>query len=188
MLAENQTGYKNLIYLVSMGCVEGYYYKPRIDKELLRNHSEGLIALSACIAGELPKLVLNGEKEKARECAKEFIDIFGKDNYFIELQDHGLPEQKQIIPELMAIAKELDIGLVATNDIHYLTKEDAFYQDVLMCIQMEKTIHDSDRMTFQTKEFYIKSEDEMRQLCDYVPQAIENTAKIAQRCNVDLDF
>ena len=188
LLAENQTGYKNLIYLVSMGCIEGYYYKPRIDKELLRSHSEGLIALSACIAGELPRLVLNGEKEKARECAKEFIDIFGKDNYFIELQDHGLAEQKQIIPELMAIANELGVGLVATNDIHYLTKEDAFYQDVLMCIQMEKTIQDDDRMTFETKEFYIKSEEEMRQLFAYVPQAIENTAKIAQRCNVDFDF
>ncbi len=188
LLAENETGYKNLIYLVSMGCIEGYYYKPRIDKELLKAHSDGLIALSACIAGEVPRLVLNGESEKAREAAREYLEIFGKDNYFIELQDHGLREQKQILPELMAIAKELGIGLVATNDIHYLTKDDAFYQDVLMCIQMEKTILDTDRMNFETQEFYIKSEDEMRAIFPFVPEAIENTSKIADRCNVDFDF
>ena len=132
LLAENQTGYKNLIYLVSMGCIDGYYYKPRIDKELLRAHSEGLIALSACLAGEIPKALSNGNKEEARRIAKEHIDIFGKNNYFIELQDHGLAEQKRIIPELVSLAKELDLGLVATNDIHYLTREDAFYQDVVM--------------------------------------------------------
>ena len=188
LLAENQTGYKNLIYLVSMGCIDGYYYKPRIDKELLRAHSEGLIALSACLAGELPKALSNGDKEEARRIAKEHIDIFGKDNYFIELQDHGLAEQKRIIPELVSIAKELDLGLVATNDIHYLTREDAFYQDVLMCIQMEKTIDDTDRMRFETDEFYIKSEDEMRALFPFAPEAIDNTAAIAKRCNVDFDF
>ncbi len=188
LLAENQTGYKNLIYLVSMGCIEGYYYKPRIDKEILRQHSEGLIALSACIAGEIPSLLLNGDKDGARRAAREYMDIFGKDNYFIEIQDHGLPEQKQVLPELIAIAKELDLGVVATNDIHYLTREDAFYQDVLMCIQMEKTIDDEDRMRFESQEFYIKSEDEMSTLFSYIPEAIENTAKIAERCNVDFDF
>lgn len=188
LLAENQTGYKNLIYLVSMGFIEGYYYKPRIDKEILRQHSEGIIALSACIAGEVPRLLLNGEQEAARNAAREYIDIFGKENYFIELQDHGLAEQKQIIPELMAIAKELGLGLVATNDIHYLTREDSFYQDVLMCLQMDKTIDDEDRMRFETNEFYIKSEDEMRALFPYAQEAIENTAKIAERCNVDFDF
>lgn len=188
LLAENEIGYKNLIYLVSMGCIEGYYYKPRIDKELLRSHSEGLIALSACIAGEVPRLILNGETEKARAAAREHLEIFGKDNYFIEIQDHGLAEQKQVMPELIAIAKELGIGLAATNDIHYLTKEDAFYQDVLMCIQMEKTILDTDRMNFETQEFYIKSEDEMREIFSFVPEAIDNTAKIAERCNVDFDF
>ena len=188
LLAENETGYKNLIYLVSMGCIEGYYYKPRIDKEILRQHSEGLIALSACIAGEIPSLLLNGDKDGARRAAREYIDIFGKNNYFIEIQDHGLPEQKQVLPELIAIAKKLDLGIVATNDIHYLTRDDAFYQDVLMCIQMEKTIDDEDRMRFESQEFYIKSEEEMRALFSYIPDAIDNTAKIAERCNVDFDF
>ena len=188
LLAENETGYKNLIYLVSMGCIEGYYYKPRIDKGLLCEHSEGIIALSACVAGEVPRLLLNGEYEAARSAALEYQDIFGKDNYFIELQDHGLAEQKQIIPELIKIAKEIGAGLVATNDIHYLTKEDAFYQDVLMCIAMKKTVDETDRMRFETSEFYIKSEDQMRELFSYVPEAIENTARIAERCNVDFDF
>ena len=188
LLAENETGYKNLIYLVSMGCIEGYYYKPRIDKELLRKHSEGLIALSACIAGEVPSRLLNGDRDGAKKTAQEYIDIFGKENYFIELQDHGLAEQKRIMPELISIAKELGVGIVATNDIHYLTREDACYQDVLMCIQMEKTVDDEDRMRFETQEFYIKSEAEMAELFSFVPEAIENTAKIADRCNVDFDF
>ena len=188
LLAENDTGYKNLIYLISMGCIEGYYYKPRIDKELLRQHSEGLIALSACIAGEIPSLILNGDKDGARRAAREYIDIFGKNNYFIEIQDHGLPEQKQVLPELISMAKELELGVVATNDIHYLTREDAFYQDVLMCIQMEKTVEEEDRMRFETQEFYIKSEEEMRERFSYIPEALENTAKIADRCNVDFDF
>ena len=188
LLAENEIGYKNLIYLVSMGCIEGYYYKPRIDKELLRKHSEGLIALSACIAGEVPSRLLNGDRDGAKKTAQEYIDIFGKENYFIELQDHGLAEQKRIMPELISIAKELGVGIVATNDIHYLTREDACYQDVLMCIQMEKTVDDEDRMRFETQEFYIKSEAEMAELFSFVPEAIENTAKIADRCNVDFDF
>lgn len=188
LLAENETGYKNLIYLVSMGCVEGYYYKPRIDKELLREHSGGLIALSACIAGEVPRELLNGNTENAKKAAQEYIDIFGKDNYFIEIQDHGLPEQKRILPQLISLAKELEVGVVATNDIHYLTREDAFYQDVLMCIQMEKNIDDTDRMRFETQEFYIKSEAEMRELFSFIPESIENTEKIAKRCNVDFDF
>ena len=188
LLAENQIGYKNLIYLVSMGCIEGYYYKPRIDKELLSSHFDGLIALSACLAGEIPKALLSDNKDEARRIAKEYIDIFGKENYFIELQDHGLVEQKRIIPELVSLAKELDLGLVATNDIHYLTREDAFYQDVLMCLQMEKTIDDTDRMRFETDEFYIKSESDMRALFPFAPDAIDNTARIAERCNVDFDF
>ncbi len=188
LLAENETGYKNLIYLVSMGCIEGYYYKPRIDKALLKEYSDGLIALSACIAGEVPSKLLNGDRAGAKASAEEYIEIFGKDNYFIEIQDHGLPEQKQVMPELISLAKELGLGLVATNDIHYLAREDAFYQDVLMCIQMEKTVDDEDRMRFDTKEFYIKSEDEMRELFGFVPEAIENTEKIAKRCNVEFDF
>ncbi len=188
LLAENQTGYKNLIYLVSMGCIEGYYYKPRIDKELLRANSEGIIALSACVAGEVPRLLLNGEYDAAKAAACEYRDIFGRDNYFIELQDHGLAEQKRIIPDLIKIAGEIGVGLVATNDIHYLEKEDAFYQDVLMCIAMKKTIDETDRMRFETSEFYIKSEEQMRELFSYVPEAIENTAKIAERCEVEFDF
>ena len=188
LLAENDTGYKNLIYLVSMGCIEGYYYKPRIDKELLKNHSDGLIALSACIAGEVPSKLLSGDRQGAKKAAEEYIEIFGKDNYFIEIQDHNLPEQKRVLPELISLAEELGLGLVATNDIHYLTREDAFYQDVLMCIQMEKTIDDEDRMRFDTKEFYIKSEEEMRELFSFVPEALENTEKIAKRCNVTFDF
>ncbi len=188
LLAENETGYKNLIYLVSKGCIEGYYYKPRIDKEILREHSEGLIALSACLAGEVPKLLLNGEKDKAREVVREHIDIFGRDNYFIEIQDHNLPEQKQILPQLIEIARSEGVGVVATNDIHYLAKEDAFYQDVLMCIQMEETVKNEDRMTFKTEEFYIKSEAEMRELFNFIPEACDNTQKIADRCKVDFDF
>lgn len=188
LLAENEIGYKNLIYLVSMGCIEGYYYKPRIDKELLREHSEGLIALSACIAGEVPRLLLNGDISGAKKAVSEHIEIFGKDNYFIEIQDHGLPEQKKVLPQLISLAEETGVGVVATNDIHYLTKDDAFCQDVLMCIQMEKTVDDPDRMRFETEEFYVKSEAEMRELFAFIPEAIENTEKIAKRCRVDFDF
>ena len=188
LLAENMQGYKNLIYLVSMGCIEGYYYRPRVDKELLRSHSGGLIALSACLAGEIPKALLAGKYEDAKNAAKEYKDIFGKDNFFIELQDHGLAEQKQIIPSLIKLAGELELGTVITNDIHYLTKEDAVYQDVLMCIQMDKTVEDDNRMRFETNEFYVKSEEEMRSLFHYIPEAADNTAKIANRCNVDFDF
>ena len=188
LLAENETGYKNLIYLVSMGCIEGYYYKPRVDKDLLHCHSEGIIALSACLAGEIPKALVNGDYAGAKKAAQEYVDIFGKDNFFIELQDHGLAEQKRIIPELIRLSEELGLGTVATNDIHYLTAEDAFYQDVLMCLQMEKKIGDEDRMRFETNEFYLKSEAQMRELFSYIPEALDNTVKIAERCNVDFDF
>ncbi len=188
LLAENQTGYHNLIKLVSAGYIDGFYYKPRIDKEILREHSEGIIALSACLAGEIPRALVSGDYEGAKRIASEYIDILGKDNYFIEIQDHGLAEQKRIIPELIRLANELGLGLVATNDIHYLKKEDAKYQDVLMCIQMEKKVNDPDRMKFETEEFYLKSPEEMEKLFDYVPEAIENTQKIADRCNVEFDF
>lgn len=188
LLAENQTGYKNLIYMVSKGYIEGFYYKPRIDFDLLREHSEGIIALSACIAGEVPKALLAGDYSRARETAQKYIDVFGRDNYFIEIQDHGLAEQKRIIPDLIKLSEELGVGLAATNDIHYLKKEDAKYQDVLMCIQMEKTVDDPNRMRFETEEFYIKSPEEMAELFKYAPQAIENTQKIANRCHVEFDF
>ena len=188
LLAENQTGYKNLIKLVSAGYVDGFYYKPRIDMDILREHSEGIIALSACLAGEIPKAILNNDYEGAKKIALEYIEILGKDNYFLEIQDHGIPEQKRIIPDIIRLSEELGVGLVATNDIHYLTKEGAKYQDVLMCIQMEKKVDDPDRMKFETEEFYVKSPEEMAELFKYVPQAIENTEKIAQRCNVEFDF
>ena len=188
LLAENQRGYKNLIKLVSAGYIDGFYYKPRIDFEMLKEHSEGIIALSACIAGEVPKALLIGDYDEAKKIALKYAEVLGKDNYFLEIQDHGLSEQKRIIPDMLRLSEETGIGLVATNDIHYLKKEDAKYQDVLMCIQMEKKVDDPDRMKFETEEFYIKSPEEMTSLFEYVPQAIENTEKIAKRCNVDFDF
>lgn len=188
LLAENPTGYKNLIKMVSSGYIDGFYYKPRIDFELLKEHSEGIIALSACLAGEVPKALLSGNYDRAKEIAERYAETLGKDNYFLEIQDHGIAEQKRIIPEIIRLSQETGIGIVATNDIHYLKKEDAKYQDVLMCIQMEKTVDDPDRMKFETEEFYIKSPEEMADLFEYVPEAIENTEKIARRCNVDFDF
>lgn len=188
LLAENQTGYKNLIYMVSKAFTEGYYYKPRIDMELLRSHSEGIIALSACLAGQIPKALLNNDYESAKKIALEYVDILGRDNFFIEIQDHKIADQKKIIPELIKLAKELDLGLVATNDIHYLTRDDAEYQDVLLCIEMDKKVNDTDRMKFETDEFYLKSPSEMSELFAYAKDSVSNTVKIAERCSVDFDF
>ena len=188
LLAENQTGYKNLIKLVSTSYIEGFYYKPRIDFELLKEHHEGLIALSACIAGEVPKALLRGNYDEAKEIALRYRDTMGESNYFLEIQDHGINEEKRIIPEIIRLSKETGIKLVCTNDIHYIAKSDAKYQDILMCIQMEKKVQDEDRMKFETEEFYIKSPEQMAQLFDYAPEAISNTVEIAKRCNVDFDF
>lgn len=188
LLAKNQTGYKNLIKMVSMAYIEGFYYKPRIDKEMLRQNSEGIIALSACLAGEIPKALLRDDYEGAKKIAKEYIGILGKDNYFLEIQDHGIADQKRIIPDIIKLSKELGIGIVATNDIHYLTKADAKYQDVLMCIQMEKKVNDPDRMKFETDEFYVKSPEEMAELFSYVPEALTTTVEIANRCDVQFDW
>ena len=188
LLAENQTGYKNLIYLVSQGFIDGFYYKPRIDFELLSKHSEGLIVLSACLGGEIPKALVSGNYNEALKIGQKYLEVFGKDNYFIEIQDHGIAEQKKIIPDLIRLSKELGVGLVATNDVHYLTKEDAKYQDILMCIQTEKTVDDENRMRFETEEFYLKSPEEMASLFSFAPEALENTEKIAKRCNVEFDF
>ncbi len=188
LLAENNTGYKNLIKIVSAGFTEGFYYKPRVDFDLLREHSEGLIVLSACIAGEVPKLLLNDDYDGAKEVAQKYIDVFGKNNYFIEIQDHGLKEQKQTNPLLIKLAKELGVGVVATNDIHYVKREDAEAQDVLMCIQMDRTVDDPERMKFETDMFYLKSPEEMQSLFSYIPQALSNTVEIAKRCNVEFDF
>ncbi len=188
LLAENMTGYQNLVRLVSAGFTDGFYYKPRIDKALLSQHTEGLIALSACLAGDIPNALMNNDEKKARQTIEEYIDLFGKDNFFLELQDHGIPEQKKVNARLISLAEEYGLGLVATNDVHYIRKEDAKHQDVLLCIQTNRKVAEADRMRFETDEFYLKSEDEMMALFGAVPEAIENTAKIAERCQVDFTF
>ena len=188
LLCENITGYQNLTKLVSKGFTEGFYSKPRIDDELLEQYHEGLICLSACLAGEIPQKLLDGDYNKAREKAEYYRDLFGKDNFFIELQDHGIEEQKRIIPNLVRIADEIGVDIVATNDSHYIEKEDSKTHNILLCIQTNRTINDNDRMEFQTNEFYLKTEDEMRALFSKYPQAIDNTQKIADRCNVDFEF
>ncbi len=188
LLAENDTGYHNLMKIVSAGFIDGFYYRPRIDMEILERYNEGIIALSACMAGVLSRKLLADNYEGARYAAEEFIKIFGKDRYFIEIQDHGILEQKKLNRDLISIAKELDIGVVATNDIHYTLKEDAEYQDILMCIQMGKTVDDPDRMKMSTDQLYVKSEEEMSELFSYIPEAIENSQKIADRCNVNIEF
>lgn len=188
LLCENDVGYKNLIYIVSKAFTEGFYSKPRVDLELLRDHHEGLIALSACLSGEIPSLLSAGERERARAAAERYSKIFGKDNFYIELQNHGIAEQRQILPELYALSQELDLPVVATNDVHYLKKSDARAQEVLMCIQTNTTMEDSGRVGFETDEFYYKSTEEMIRLFGGFKGAIENTVKIAERCNVDFEF
>ncbi len=188
LLARNQTGYGNLLKIVTKGHTEGFYYKPRVDRELLETYSEGLIALSGCLAGEVPACILNGEPEKARETAREYARIFGRDNYYIELQDQGLPEQKKLNAALIELARAEGLPLVATNDVHYLNKEDAEIQDVLLCIQTQKSVYDEKRLRFDSPEFYFKDGEEMAELFRDCPDAIENTVKIAEACNVELDF
>ena len=188
LLCENNEGYKNLSRLVSEGFTRGFYYRPRVDYKLLEKYSGGLIALSACLSGDLPKLLLDGRDSEARQVAQKYLDIFGRGNFFVELQDHGIPEEKQVLPRLVKLAREMDIPLVITNDCHYLTADDAEAQEVLMCIQTGKTLSDPNRMKMTTRELYVKSEAEMRALFPNFPDAIENTAKIAARCNVEFDF
>ena len=188
LLAKDNDGYHNLIKLVSDASIEGFYYRPRVDHDLLRRYSGGLVCLSACLAGEIPKLLLAGDYAGAKERALLYQDIYGKENYFIEIQDHGLDEQKRLNPMLVKLAHEIGAGLVATNDSHYIEKSDAPYQDVLMCIQMGKTVDDPDRMKFGTDEFYLKSGVQMQELFPYAPEAIANTNKIADMCNVTFDF
>ena len=188
LLAENELGYHNLMKIVSIGQVEGFYYKPRIDKDVLRAHSEGIICLSACIAGELPVLILQDNLEGARRCIQEYIDIFGKENYFLEIQDHDLPEEHKVTAALKQLANEFDLGLVATNDLHYVRREDAAAQDILLCIQTTSTVDEPDRMRFPNDSFYLKSYDEMAERFGDCPEALENTTKIADRCNVKLEF
>ena len=188
LLAENNTGWHNLLKIVSAGFVDGFYYKPRIDTEILKQHSEGIICLSACLAGDIPRSINEGNVEKARRFVQEYIDIFGKENFFIELQDHGIEEQRLVNPHLITLAKEFDLQMVVTNDIHYVEKSDSEMQDILLCVQTGKKVTDEDRMHFSTEEFYVKSPEEMAMLFPNLPQACENTAKIAERCNVELDM
>ena len=188
LLCKNETGYKNLIKMVSAGFTEGFYSKPRIDKQLLEKYHDGLICLSACLAGEIPKALLAGDYDRARQTALWYRDLFGAENYYIELQDHGLEEDQAVLPQLIRLARETGIPMVATNDAHYITKEDAKMQSILLCIQTGKTINDVDRMEFQTDEFYLKSTDEMYDLFSMVPEACENTNKIAEQCNFEFTF
>lgn len=188
LLCENNIGYQNLIKLVSYGFTEGFYSKPRIDDELLEKYHDGLICLSACLAGEIPQKLLDGDYNGAKKKAEYYRDLFGKENFFIELQDHGIEEQQRIIPNLVRIADEIGVDIVATNDSHYIEKEDSKTHNILLCIQTNRTINDNDRMEFQTNEFYLKTEEEMRELFSKYPQAIDNTQKIADRCNVKFEF
>ncbi len=188
LLAENNEGYQNLVKLASYGFLDGFYYKPRIDKELLRKYHKGLIASSACLAGEVARNVLTVSYEKAKEAALEYLEIFGEGNFFLELQDHGMREQKQVNSALLRMSKETGIPLIATNDSHYIYKEDAEPHDILLCIQTGKTILDEDRMRYEGGQFYVKSPEEMYGLFSYAPEACENTAKIAERCNVTFTF
>ena len=188
LLCRNEEGYRNLSYMVSQAFLEGFYIKPRIDLDLLREHCGGLIACSACLGGEVPKLLMAGDYEKAKEAALEMRELFGEDGYYLELQDHGIPVQRQVNGGLLRLHEETGIPLIATNDAHYLRREDAEMQDILMCIQMGKTLDDPGRMKFETQEFYVKSEEEMAELFPNAPEALENTARIAELCNVEFEF
>ena len=188
LLAENNEGYENLTKIVSKGFVEGYYYKPRVDKELLRTYHKGIIALSACLAGEVPRYLTKGMYEEAKDRALEYQEIFGKGNYFLELQDHGIPDQQLVNQQLMKLSQETGIELVATNDVHYTYADDAKAHDILLCIQTGKKLADENRMRYEGGQYYVKSEEEMAALFPYARQALENTQKIADRCSVEIEF
>jgi DNA polymerase-3 subunit alpha len=188
LLCRNEVGYRNLCALVSSGYLEGFYIKPRIDMDLLREHSEGLIALSACLAGEIPRRILSGDWAGAKAHALEMREIFGEDGYYLELQDHGIPEQREVVEGILRLHRETGIPLVATNDAHYLRREDAEMHDVLLCIQTGKTVDDPNRMKYEPRNFYLRSEEEMAALFPQCPDALENTAKIAGLCNLDFEF
>ena len=188
LLCKNETGYKNLIKLVSAGFLEGFYSKPRVDKQLLEQYHDGLICLSACLAGEIPQAILAGDYQKAKQTALYYNELFGQGNYYIELQDHGLEEDRVVLPQLIRLARETGIPLAATNDAHYIRKEDAKMQSILLCIQTGKTIADIDRMEFQTDEFYLKSTDEMYDLFSMAPDACENTNRIADMCDFHFEY
>ncbi|MGN0142165.1 MAG: DNA polymerase III subunit alpha [Roseburia sp.] len=188
LLAENNQGYQNLIKIVSKGFVEGYYYKPRVDMEVLQQYHEGIIALSACLAGEVQRYLVRGLYEEAKEVALKYQNCFGAGNFFLELQDHGIPEQKMVNPQLIRMSQETGIELVATNDVHYTYAEDWEAHDILLCIQTGKKLSDENRMRYEGGQYYVKSEEEMKTLFPYALQALENTQKIADRCQVDIEF
>lgn len=188
LLAKDTTGYQNLIKLVSAAYVQGFYYKPRVDIDEIKKHSEGIIALSACLAGDVSQALMNRNYDKAKNIALKYKEIFGEENYYLEIQDHNLPEQKEVNRELIRLSKEIGVGLVATNDVHYVRKEDSKIHDILMCIQMGKTVNDPARMRFGSDEFYLKSREEMEEIFPEVQEALDNTSKIAQMCNVEFDF
>ena len=188
LLCRNEEGYRNLSYMVSQAFLEGFYIKPRIDMDLLREHCGGLIALSACLGGEIPKRLMANDYQGAKQVALEMRELFGEDGYYLELQDHSIPVQKQVNAGIIRLHEETGIPLVCTNDAHYLSREDAEMQDILMCIQMGKTLDDPNRMKFETQEFYVKSEQEMAALFPNYPEALENTARIAEKCNVEFEF
>lgn len=188
LLAENNKGYDNLVKIVSKGFTEGFYYRPRIDMEVLEEYHEGIIALSACLAGEVQRYIMKGLYEEAKKVALRYESVFGKGNFFLELQDHGMPEQKTVNQQLIRMSKEISIDLVATNDIHYTYDEDEKAHDILLCIQTAKKLTDENRMRYAGGQYYVKSPEQMEQLFPYAKEALENTGKIAQRCNVDLEF
>ena len=188
LLAENNTGYQNLMKIVSRGFTEGFYYKPRVDKELLREFHEGIIATSACLAGEVQRYLARGMYEEAKRVALSYQDIFGKDNFFLELQDHGIAEQHYVNPQLLRMSEETGIELICTNDVHYTYADDADAHDILLCIQTGKKVTDENRMRYTGGQYYLKSPEEMAELFKYAPQAVANTEKIAERCNVEIEF
>ncbi len=188
LLCENETGYKNLIHMVSKAFTEGFYFKPRIDHDLLEKYHEGLICLSACLAGEIPQALLQKDYERAKNTALWYNELFGNGNYYLELQNHGLPEQQAVNEGIKRIARETGIPLAATNDVHYIEKQDAKIQQVLICIATNHVIGDDTGLEFHADEFYLKSEEEMRKLFPDIPEAVDNTQLIADRCNFEFEF
>ncbi len=188
LIAANNTGYKNLMKLSSLAFVEGFYYKPRIDKEILAKYSEGLFALTACLQGEIPWLLLRDRREEAKQAARWFLEVFGPERFFIELQNHGLKDELEVLPKLITLAREMGIRMVATNDVHYINREDADFHDKLLCIQTDKTVDDPNRMRFENDQFYLKSPEEMKRLFAEVPEAISNTLWIAERTDVEIEI
>ena len=188
LLAENQKGYQNLVHLVSLGWLKGYYYKPRIDYDTLAQYAEGLIGLSACLSGDIPRLLMQGDYQGAKQLAQRLSDIFGPEHFYLELQEHGIPVQKEVNAQIIRIARETGLPLVATNDVHYINQEDAAVQDVLICIQTGRFLDEENRMKMDSDQMYLKSGAEMEALFSHVPEALENTQKIAERCHVELDF